>query len=202
MQTSYEGIRGEKPEYGSMTGFDHIHFWYACRRFVRRCRHASLHACCVLLHACHVPFASRPLLSVCRVGNAMQAADWYVSRFGFKRVAYRGLEVRRCLQPLICGRAHARRAARGGCVAPSAHRLALLHVFTRPLAVMCACCVQTGSRDVVSHVVSMNKVFFIFSSPLNPKPTELLGSEMNAHLSAHGDGTCTCHTAVRDGGDA
>jgi len=26
------------------------------------------------------------------VGNAMQAADWYISRFGFKRVAYAGLE--------------------------------------------------------------------------------------------------------------
>jgi len=26
------------------------------------------------------------------VGNALQAADWYIGRFGFKRVAYSGLE--------------------------------------------------------------------------------------------------------------
>lgn len=27
MQTSYEGIVGEKPEYGKLFGFDHIHWW-------------------------------------------------------------------------------------------------------------------------------------------------------------------------------
>lgn len=97
--TSYEGMVGEKPEYGKFFGFDHIHWW---------------------------------------VGNAKQAAGWYTARFGFTPVAYRGLE--------------------------------------------------TGSRNIVSHVVRMGRIFFVFSSPLNPTETYDFGDAMNAHLAKHGDG--------------
>ncbi|KAA0152382.1 hypothetical protein FNF29_03948 [Cafeteria roenbergensis] len=52
--TSYEDApKGEKPAFGSFTGFDHVHWW---------------------------------------VGNAKVMADWFIVRFGFERVAYRGLE--------------------------------------------------------------------------------------------------------------
>jgi len=67
------------------------------------------------------------------VGNAKQAADWYCARFGFKRIAYRGLE--------------------------------------------------TGSRQVVSHVVRQNKITFAFSSALQPG-----NKEMGDHETQHGDG--------------
>lgn len=67
------------------------------------------------------------------MGNAKQAASYYCTRFGFERVAYRGLE--------------------------------------------------TGHRDVVSYVIKQDKIFFILKSPLNPDE-----SEMNEHLSKHGDG--------------
>ncbi|KAJ3291737.1 4-hydroxyphenylpyruvate dioxygenase [Rhizoclosmatium globosum] len=52
------------------------------------------------------------------VGNAKQAASYYVTRFGFEAVGYKGLE--------------------------------------------------TKDRDVCSHAVKQNNIFFIFQSPLNP----------------------------------
>lgn len=67
------------------------------------------------------------------VGNAKQAADWYVARFGFSRIAYRGLE--------------------------------------------------TGHRDVATHVVSQGRVFLVFESPLNPG-----NAEFGSHQQKHGDG--------------
>jgi len=67
------------------------------------------------------------------VGNAKQAADWYCARFGFKRIAYRGLE--------------------------------------------------TGSRQVVTHVIRQNEITFAFSSPLQPG-----NQEFGAHEIQHGDG--------------
>jgi 4-hydroxyphenylpyruvate dioxygenase len=64
------------------------------------------------------------------VGNAMQASDWYIGRFGFKRIAYAGLE--------------------------------------------------TGSRQIVQHVIQHNKIIFVFVSALNPDdPT--LGPELIKH---------------------
>eukprot|EP00011_Vannellida_sp_DIVA3-517-6-12_P009493 CAMPEP_0114612326 /NCGR_PEP_ID=MMETSP0168-20121206/4565_1 /TAXON_ID=95228 ORGANISM="Vannella sp., Strain DIVA3 517/6/12" /NCGR_SAMPLE_ID=MMETSP0168 /ASSEMBLY_ACC=CAM_ASM_000044 /LENGTH=384 /DNA_ID=CAMNT_0001823309 /DNA_START=42 /DNA_END=1196 /DNA_ORIENTATION=+ len=67
------------------------------------------------------------------VGNAYQAATYYTARFGFKRVAYRGLE--------------------------------------------------TGHRDVVSHVLQQNDVFIVLSSPLLPGD-----KTYDDHLVQHGDG--------------
>lgn len=67
------------------------------------------------------------------VGNAKQAASWYVTRMGFKRVAYAGLE--------------------------------------------------TGNRDVVTHVVQQGRIVYAFSSPLNPDD-----KEYSDHLAKHGDG--------------
>lgn len=107
--TSYEGIKGDKPEYGAMYGFDHIHWW---------------------------------------VGNAKQAAEWYVARFGFSPVAYKGLE--------------------------------------------------TGSRAVVSHVVRMADIYFVFSSQLNPTATAEYGDDMGAHLAKHGDGVRDIAFTVAD----
>lgn len=57
------------------------------------------------------------------VSNAKQVAAYYVLRFGFEYLAYRGLE--------------------------------------------------TGSRDVATHVVRQNKIILAFSSPLNPKETKM-----------------------------
>jgi len=82
------------------------------------------------------------------VGNAKQAASWYVARFGFTPVAYRGLE--------------------------------------------------TGSRDVVTHVVRMGSILFAFSSQLNPGATTVLGDEIGAHLTKHGDGVKDVAFAVAD----
>jgi hypothetical protein len=48
---------------------------------------------------------------------------------------------------------------------------------------------QTGSRDVVTHVVRMGNIFFAFSSALNSKTTTLLGDDIGAHLMKHGDGS-------------
>ena len=42
---------------------------------------------------------------------------------------------------------------------------------------------ETGSRQVVSHVVKQNNVIFEFQSALNPD-----NQEMGAHLVRHGDG--------------
>lgn len=42
---------------------------------------------------------------------------------------------------------------------------------------------ETGSRQVVSHVVRQDKIFFVFQSPLEPDNVE-----MNAHIAKHGDG--------------
>lgn len=43
---------------------------------------------------------------------------------------------------------------------------------------------ETGNRDVATHVVRNGNVIFTFSSPLNPKGHE----EFAKHLEKHGDG--------------
>mmetsp|Transcript_47835 Transcript_47835/g.97786 ORF Transcript_47835/g.97786 Transcript_47835/m.97786 type:complete len:489 (+) Transcript_47835:71-1537(+) len=77
------------------------------------------------------------------VGNAKQAASFFVARFGFEEVAFRGLE--------------------------------------------------TGSRDVVTHVVQQGAIRFAFSSALNPD-----NKEMGAHLQLHGDGVRDVSFKVKD----
>lgn len=67
------------------------------------------------------------------VGNAKQAASFYVTRFGFQEVAYRGLE--------------------------------------------------TGSREVATHVVRQNKIVLAFSSALNP-----IENPIGKHVMIRGDG--------------
>jgi len=62
------------------------------------------------------------------VSNAKQAADWYVLRFGFKKLAYKGLE--------------------------------------------------TGSRELCSHVVRQAKITYIFTSPLSPNFSGASGDVM------------------------
>jgi 4-hydroxyphenylpyruvate dioxygenase len=59
-------------------------------------------------------------------------------------------------------------------------------------------CVQTGSRDVVTHVVRMGTILFAFSSQLNPGATTVLGDEIGAHLTKHGDGVKDVAFAVAD----
>ena len=73
-----------------------------------------------------------------RVCVAQLFADWWCDRFGFVRVAYKGLE--------------------------------------------------TGSRDVCTHVVRNGDVVYAISSQLNPRATECCGDEMGRHLALHGDG--------------
>lgn len=80
------------------------------------------------------------------VGNAKQAASYYMTRMGFKRVAYRGLE--------------------------------------------------TGSRNICSHVIRNGDVTFILTSPLRSldqmdrfsedEQTQL--RDIHRHLEQHGDG--------------
>lgn len=52
---------------------------------------------------------------------------------------------------------------------------------------------ETGSRDVVSHVVKQNDILFVFSSPLNPG-----NEQMSRHMSDHGDGVKDIAFSVQD----
>ncbi|KAG8146045.1 hypothetical protein E2320_012461 [Naja naja] len=52
---------------------------------------------------------------------------------------------------------------------------------------------ETGSREVVSHVVKQDKIVFVFSSALNPG-----NEEMGQHLMKHGDGVKDIAFEVED----
>ncbi|KAG7489483.1 4-hydroxyphenylpyruvate dioxygenase-like [Solea senegalensis] len=52
---------------------------------------------------------------------------------------------------------------------------------------------ETGSRDVVSHVVKQDKIIYVFSSALNPG-----NKEMGDHLVKHGDGVKDIAFTVED----
>lgn len=52
---------------------------------------------------------------------------------------------------------------------------------------------ETGTRDVASHVVKQNDILFAFSSPLNPG-----NEQMSRHMSAHGDGVRDIAFSVQD----
>ncbi|XP_038618323.1 4-hydroxyphenylpyruvate dioxygenase [Tachyglossus aculeatus] len=52
---------------------------------------------------------------------------------------------------------------------------------------------ETGSREVVSHVIKQDKIIFIFSSALNPG-----NKEMGEHLVKHGDGVKDVAFQVED----
>ncbi|KAI1233122.1 4-hydroxyphenylpyruvate dioxygenase, partial [Lamprotornis superbus] len=52
---------------------------------------------------------------------------------------------------------------------------------------------ETGSREVVSHVVKQDKIVFVFSSALNPG-----NEEMGEHLVKHGDGVKDVAFEVED----
>ncbi len=77
------------------------------------------------------------------VGNAHQAAGYYVARFGFEPLAFRGLE--------------------------------------------------TGSREVMTHVVRLGRVVFAFSSSLVPG-----NSAFAEHLARHGDSVRDVEFRVSD----
>lgn len=59
---------------------------------------------------------------------------------------------------------------------------------------------ETGSRDVATHVVRQGSIVFAFSSPLHggAGSSSAACAEMNAHLSAHGDGVKDVAFAVSD----
>lgn len=57
---------------------------------------------------------------------------------------------------------------------------------------------ETGSRNVVSHVIRQGKIIFVFSSALNPGVTTVLGDDMGAHLVKHGDGVKDVAFTVSD----
>jgi len=77
------------------------------------------------------------------VGNAKQAASYYIARLGFEPFAYRGLE--------------------------------------------------TGHREVVSHVVRQDKIIIVLQSALNPG-----NKEMGDHIVQHGDGVRDIAFSVDD----
>ncbi|XP_032084856.1 4-hydroxyphenylpyruvate dioxygenase [Thamnophis elegans] len=52
---------------------------------------------------------------------------------------------------------------------------------------------ETGSREVVSHVIRQDKIIFVFSSALNPG-----NEEMGRHLMQHGDGVKDIAFEVED----
>ncbi|KAF5929326.1 hypothetical protein HPG69_019347 [Diceros bicornis minor] len=52
---------------------------------------------------------------------------------------------------------------------------------------------ETGSREVVSHVIKQEKIIFVFSSALNP-----WNKEMGDHLVKHGDGVKDIAFEVED----
>lgn len=76
------------------------------------------------------------------VSNALQAAHYYKTAFGFQSLAYKGLE--------------------------------------------------TGSPDVASYVLQQDKVRLVLSSPL------CKGTELGAHIDAHGDGVKVIALVVED----
>lgn len=55
------------------------------------------------------------------------------------------------------------------------------------------CGLETGSRDVVSHVVKQGKIIYVFSSALNPD-----NKEIGEHLVKHGDGVKDVAFTVED----
>jgi 4-hydroxyphenylpyruvate dioxygenase len=52
---------------------------------------------------------------------------------------------------------------------------------------------ETGHREIATHVVKQDKIFFVFQSPLNP--TEQV---INKHIALHGDGVRDVAFAVDD----
>lgn len=52
---------------------------------------------------------------------------------------------------------------------------------------------ETGHRDIATHVIRQNDIFFVFQSPLNPGEKVL-----NAHIAQHGDGVRDVAFAVDD----
>ncbi|XP_078081147.1 4-hydroxyphenylpyruvate dioxygenase [Mustelus asterias] len=52
---------------------------------------------------------------------------------------------------------------------------------------------ETGNREMVSHVIRQNKIFFVFQSALNPD-----SKEMTEHLGKHGDGVKDIAFQVED----
>lgn len=52
---------------------------------------------------------------------------------------------------------------------------------------------ETGSREIVAHVVKQNRIFFVFVSALNPG-----NEEMGDHLVKHGDGVKDIAFTVED----
>ncbi|XP_076130208.1 4-hydroxyphenylpyruvate dioxygenase [Alosa pseudoharengus] len=52
---------------------------------------------------------------------------------------------------------------------------------------------ETGSREVVSHVIKQDKIIFAFESPLNPG-----NEEMGEHMIKHGDGVKDIAFQVED----
>lgn len=57
---------------------------------------------------------------------------------------------------------------------------------------------ETGSRDVATHVVRQGDVTFCFSSPLNSTGVVELGQDMAGHMAVHGDGVKDVAFAVDD----
>lgn len=53
---------------------------------------------------------------------------------------------------------------------------------------------ETGHREIVSHVIRQNDVTLVFKSPLNPS----VPTQMYDHLSTHGDGVSDVAFAVED----
>jgi 4-hydroxyphenylpyruvate dioxygenase len=57
---------------------------------------------------------------------------------------------------------------------------------------------QTGSRNVVTHVIRQGRIRFAFSSSLNPGSAPSLGDDIGAHLLKHGDGVKDVAFAVEN----
>ncbi|KAL9646646.1 hypothetical protein ABK040_010758 [Willaertia magna] len=82
------------------------------------------------------------------VGNALQARDYYLSKFGFKPFAYKGLE--------------------------------------------------TGSKEIVTHVVKQNDVVLAFTSSLLPTCKSTISKRIGNHVAEHGDGVVDIAFRVND----
>ena len=130
-----------KPSYGDFLGFDHVQFIVSNPKCVRQLALHSTPRLPLLRTLSLTPPSFRTPLP-------RLTADWFVARFGFRRVAYRGLE--------------------------------------------------TGSRELVSHVVRQGRVTFVFTTALTPAGAQLLGQDVGAHLLAHGDGVKDVAFTVSD----
>jgi 4-hydroxyphenylpyruvate dioxygenase len=191
-----------QPDYGAMHGFDHVHFWVGNAKqageFWRRRRRGHTIARGIPRHDCdnHAQKVLRNML-VSAITCAPIRSRYFPARS--LRPRPRAARIRFAPQPPPSSSSVPSPAP---CLHPyppnPLPRTASFYTTRLGFTPFAYRGLETGSRSVVSHVVRQNRIFFVFSSALNPTPTELLGDEMGSHLARHGDGVKDVAFTVQD----